>query len=101
MGLTLSGGGSRKGSNWWIGAMMDLRAAPSRDHLLSPHFYYPIRSDVGATIHDGLSHFKDLAVTVSDDFKFLSNWREIVSVNMFQLAALALPPASHLEWSWV
>lgn len=45
--------------------------------------------------------FKDLAVNVSDDFKFLSNWREIVSVNMFQRAALSLPPASHLEWSWV
>lgn len=97
----LSRDGERKSSDWWIGAMMDLWAARSRDHLLSPHFYYPIRSDVGAVIHDGLSHFKDLAVNVSDDFKFLSNWREIVSVNMFQRAALSLPPASHLEWSWV
>lgn len=48
------------------------------------HFYYPIRSDAIAIIHDGLSHFADLAANMSDDFKcsgLISH--EIASVNMF------------------
>lgn len=48
------------------------------------HFYYPIRSDVIAIIHDSLSHLADLAVNMSDDFKcFGLISREIASVNMF------------------
>lgn len=49
-----------------------------------PYFYYPIRSDVIAIIHDGLSLFADLAANMNDDFKCLHLiGREIASVNMF------------------
>lgn len=49
-----------------------------------PHFYYPIRSDMIAIIHDGLSHFADLAANTNGDFKCLRLFScEIASVNMF------------------
>lgn len=72
-GLTFSGGEAERGRELQL-------ADRSKDGFMSclengssslPHFYYPIRSDVMAIIHDSLSHSADLAANMNDDFKCL------------------------------
>lgn len=94
----------RGSSNWRIGVMMDLWAARWKGSSSLLHFYYPIRSDVIAVIHDNPSHFTDLVgseywMMIFFFFAkcFVSNQPRNCFSKYVQALALRLPPVPHFE----